>query len=121
MTQFSQIKLLYNQFFNLADEIITLVEAEDYSEIIAKLHYKDTLITKFSQIKKHLNLNEEEKQEMKLLEEKLIEKEQNNIDLLKEMQDQIGAKLNKTDKNLKLNSAYTVQNENQGSILDFTE
>ena len=122
MTQFEQLKGIYKQFFNLADEIKSMIDKEEYNEAISKLQYKDTLIAKFALTKKTVTLNEEEKQEMIEIEAKLKEIEANNLEFLKSMHSEVAAKLKKTNKTLKMNKAYSKKDSQQkGSMLDISE
>lgn len=122
MTPFEQLKMLYAQFFNVADEIKSMVEADEYNEAISKLQYKDSLIEKLAHLKKNITLNPEEETEINEIEDKLKIKEQENISLLIGLRDEVSAELKKTNKNLRVNSAYNVQkNDNQGSMIDFSE
>lgn len=121
MTQFDQLKILYSQLFNIADEIKPLVEKGEFNETISRLEYKDDLMRKFLTARKTMELAPEEQAEAEELEKKLIEKEQNNINFLKKIKDEAGSELKKTRKNLKLNAAYRVKQEKPGGILDFTE
>lgn len=121
MSHTDQLKRLYNQFFNIADEIKSLVEKEEFQEALSKIQYKDTLIKKFVTEKKSIVLSEEDKKEVQELDKLLIEKEESNLQMLKELHAKVGAELNKTNKNLKLNNAYAALNKPKGSILDFSE
>lgn len=122
MTQFEQLKLIYNQLFNLADEITFMVEKEEFNEAISKLQHKDNLIKTFLTAKKTVELDESQEQEMLLLDEKLKEKEVNNIEILKNLRSDVAAELRKTKKSLKVNNAYSVHtDEHQGSMFDLSE
>ncbi|HNW25400.1 MAG TPA: hypothetical protein PLG15_02500 [Candidatus Gastranaerophilaceae bacterium] len=122
MTQFSQLKLLYNQFFRLSDEIKSMIVNDEFNEAISVVQRKDALIKAIIEAKKTLEIKEEEKSEMEALEKDLKEKELANINLLKDLQHEVAQQLGKTNKSLKLNSAYSAQNdENSGSMLDFSE
>lgn len=121
MTQFEQLERLYNQFSNLADEIEFMVDNEEYNEAISKLLYKDSLINQFKIIKKTLSLDEESTEKMLSMEKELIQREKQNIEKLTKLRDEVANELNKTKKNVKLNSAYSTVNKQQGSIMDFSE
>lgn len=122
MTQFEHLELIYNQFFNLADEIQELIEKEDYSEAIVKLKYKDKLIKKLFNTKKTVKFTDEEAQKVLAIEQKIKEKEQSNIERLMGLQGTVGAELRSNRKKIKVNSAYEIpSDERSGSMLDVSE
>lgn len=122
MTQFSQLKLLYDQFFRLSDEVKSMIVNEEFNEAISVVQRKDNLIKNIVEIKKTLEITNEEKIEMEALEKELKEAELANINLLQDLQHEVAHQLGKTTKNLKLNNAYFSKNDkNSGSMLDFSE
>jgi hypothetical protein len=122
MTDFEQLKLIYNQFFNLATEIKSMINNEEYNEAISKLQYKEALIEKFATAKKTMNLTETEMKEMHEIEAKFIEAERNNLDFLKNLRSEVANELKKVNSNLKITKAYSKKAESQGgSILDLSE
>lgn len=121
MTQFEQLEGLYKQFFNLADEIKSLVENEEYIEAASRIKYKESLIKKLSLTRKTVILKEGEQEKVSNLEKLLVEKENENIERISYLRDNASIELMKTKKNLKINNAYTVDKSAQGSILDFSE
>ena len=46
MTEFAHIELIINQYFNLANEIDSLIEKEEYGAVVDKLDDKDSIIKK---------------------------------------------------------------------------
>ena len=122
MTNFENLELIYNQFFNLADEINVMIENEDYSAAIVKLKYKDKLIKKFLTTKKTVELSIEDRRKLTLMEKKLNSKEQNNINFLSKLHKEVGEELKDTNKKLKMNTAYEIKAEhNSGVFVDLSE
>lgn len=122
MTQFKDLELLYKQFFNLTDEIASMVKNEEFQAISEKLAHKERLIKKLANAKKTTKLTQEEIEKTDLMEEELREKEQANIDSLVQMRDEIGAELSKGRKKLKINTAYSsALNQNQSVFVDLEE
>jgi len=122
MTQFANLELLYNQFFNLADEIITMIDKEEYSEAIVKLEYKDKLMKKLSVTKKTVVLSDEDMVRLQLIEQKLQEKELENITYLSKLRNEMGQKIQNTNKKVKMNSAYDLYSKkSSGVFVDITE
>lgn len=122
MTQFEQLKILYNQYSNLSDEITKLICDEDYDSIFAKMQYKENLMQKLVSAKNTTNLTEDEAKYAFLIEKELWAKEQNNIVLLSKLHKEIGETLKDTNKKVKINSAYNmVNNEKTGLFCDLSE
>lgn len=122
MTQFANLELLYNQFFNLADEIKQMIEEEDYSEAIIKLDYKDKLMKKLSVTQKTVIFSEEEKARLHQIEQKLQEKERENINYINKLRNEMGQKLKSTNSRVKMNSAYDMYSKkSSGVIVDISE
>lgn len=122
MTKFENIELIYNQFSNLADEIHSMIDNEDFDELAIKLEYKDTLIKKLTAMKKTLDLTSEEYEKMNILEQKLKIKEMQNIDYLSKLHDDVGQKLKNTKNKVRMSSAYAIKTqENSGVYFDLTE
>ena len=122
MTDFDQLKMIYNQFFNLADEIKSMIDSEEYNEAISRLQYKDGLIEKFALTKRSAHLNEIERQEMLEIEAKLKEKEKTDLDFLKSLRSEVAKELQKVNSNIKMRKAYSKKDPlQQGSMLDLSE
>jgi len=116
-----QLKTIYNQLFNIAGEIKSMLEKEEFNEAITKLQYKDALINKFALTKKTITISSEEKKELAELEAKLKELELGNIEFLKGLRSDVAIELKKTNSTLKINRAYSKKGSQQGSLLDLSE
>lgn len=122
MTQFETLEIIYNQLFNLADEIKNLVENERYNEVVIKLKYKDQLINKFINAKKTAQLTDEEMVMAEALDKKLSEKEHDNLAFCEKIHTNLADELKNTQKKVKMNSAYEIRTDkNQGHLIDTME
>lgn len=122
MNSFEQLKHLYHQLFNLADEIKYMIESEEYNEAISKLKHKDSLIDKLTLLKKNAVMMPEEEAQIQSIEEEFKVLELENITLLSGMRAEVAQELKKINQNLKVNTAYIVNDENrQGSMADYSE
>ena len=122
MTQFANLELLYNQFFNLADEIKTMIDKEEYNEAIIKLKYKDELMKKLSVTKKTVVFSDEDTARLHQIEQKLHDKDLENISYLSKLRNEMGQKLQNTNKKVKMNSAYDMHSKNtSGVFVDVSE
>lgn len=122
MTNLETLELLGNQLLNLADEIKEMFDNEDFESVFEKLEYKDELLNKFIIAKKTASLTDEQQRNISLLEIRLREKEESNLNFLKKLRDITGEELKNNRDKLKINSAYSVKTEeNHGEMIDFIE
>ena len=116
MTKFCDIELLYNQFFNLEEEIRTLIEVENYDEASIKVEHKSRLMAKLFNAQKTADLNSEEKIKLQELTQKLKEMDKFNIRLLMELKNGVEDELKSTKQKVKVNSAYSVKRDNENGV-----
>jgi hypothetical protein len=122
MTEFKDFEIIYNQFINLTNEIQKLIQKEDYKSADNKLELRDKIMRKISLAKKTVDFSKEENQKIQIMEQKIKEVYQINIENLKKHQIEIGEELNKTKKKVKISSAYSMSNNKKsGSIIDILE
>lgn len=122
MTQFENLEILYNQFFNLTDEIRELIEQEEYTVATEKLEYKEQLILKLVNTKKTVQCTEEQKLKMLEYEEKIKEKDKENIEFLSSLREDLKDQLAVTKQKIKVSSVYRKNAENKtGIFCDLSE
>lgn len=122
MTEFAHIELIIKQYFNLANEIDSLIEKEEYDAVIPKLEYKDEIIKKLFLAQKTVRFTDEEKQKFQMIEQKIRENEQKAIESLEKLQSATGEELKRTNKKVKVSSAYDIHTEeNQGTMINYSE
>lgn len=122
MTQYANLELLYNQFFNLAEEIKQMIEKEEYNDAIIKLSYKEKLMKKLSVTKKTVTFTAEETAKLHQIEQKLQEKELENLNYLSKLRSEMGQILKNTKSKVKMNSAYgAFSKETSGVHVDISE
>lgn len=122
MTQFAQLEMIYTQFVNLINEINIMIDNEEYDFAIQKLPQKDKLLKKLLNTKKTVNLTQEERQKIELIEQTIKEKETRTLNDLKKLQNEIAKEISSTKSKVKIGSAYALQAENdQGAIIDISE
>lgn len=122
MTQFENLEILYNQFFNLTDEIRQLIEKEEYAAASEKIEYKEQLIIKLVNTKKTVKCTEEEKLKMIEFEEKIKEKDKENIEFLTSLREDLKEQLTVTKQKIKVSSVYRKNAEQKtGIFCDLSE
>lgn len=117
MTQFKNYELLCNQYFNIITEIASMIEQEEYEEVIGRMDYKDNFIKKLFLAKKTANFTQEENQKASLIEDKMKEFEEKTLASLMELQSKVGDELRTTNKQVKINSAYTISDGKEQGVL----
>ena len=122
MSTFEQLKMIYSQFSNIADEIKSMINNEEYNEAISKIQYTETLIEKLALVKNNIIITDAEKEEMLEIEAEFIKKEKSNLDFLTGLHADVAVKLREVNQSLKITKAYA-QNTTRpgGSILDMSE
>lgn len=122
MTQFSQVELLYNQFLNLSDEIINLIQSDLPDDAMEKLEEKDKLFKKIINARKTLKCSNEEFERLSEIENRIKVKEQESIKYFTKLRQDIEEELQKTKQKTKVVFAYKKNSENEtGNICDFEE
>lgn len=122
MTEYKQLEILYNQFSNLTDEIQILIKNGEYNELMRKLEHKSKLLDKLYLTKKTVIFTDDEMKKSKLMEQNLRDKDELNISLIEKLKTELGVELNATNKQVMVNSAYTiVADDNKGTVFDITE
>lgn len=122
MTKFEQFELVYNQFTNLTKEINEFIDMEEYDIANEKLSSRNKLVQKLFNIKKTINLSEEDSQKLILIEREIKENEYKNLEALKKKQCELGAEIKNTKKKVKVSAAYNKNSsQSQGIIFDAFE
>lgn len=122
MTEFKDFELICNQYLNLITEISSMIAEEDYEKVLDKIEYKNELIQKLFLAKRTVQFTDGEREKTELMELKIREHEEKTLNSLEILHKEVGNELKKINKKVKINSAYTGQNEeNQGVLINISE
>lgn len=122
MTDFSQLKLMYNQFDNLSAQINQLIADEDYETADLKTKDKEKLIKKIFLAKKTVKFSEAEKEKIDLIDKKISEANHKLIASMEQAHRELAEELSKSKKKVKINSAYDITTkEKTGKLIDTSE
>lgn len=122
MTQFKNIEILCEQYFNLTAELKSMIEKEEYKEALEKLDSRNNIVKKFFLAQKTVSLTAAEEEKLRDIETKIREDEDKTIKSLQKLKNEVGEELNSTKKKFKVNSAYSKYNEkNTGTFINITE
>lgn len=119
--QFEQLIMQYNQLLNGAYDIRKMIENEDLDSAITMLKAREELFLSCKCMRKFLDLSVEEEQELNALLDKLRELELENIKLLSTGMDEVRMQLKKAQQNEKILHAYDFDENQKGSIINYTE
>lgn len=122
MTQFNDLELIYNQFFNLTEEINDMIDKEDYRSAVLELKHKDNLVKKLLMARKTVVVTDEQKQKLDLMEKRITDNEHKILIALEKLREEVGEAIKITKKKVKVSSAYSsYSHERQGSMIDISE
>jgi len=122
MTRFEDLTLVYNQFINLSAEIKYLMENEEYSEALNKMNSKGNLVTRLINARKTVEVSEENRSQIEAMDKEIMEKDQENLVLAAKIHKSLNEELKNTHKKVKVNTAYTIQEEvTSGTYINITE
>ena len=118
MTPFNQLKLLYEQLFNINDEITKHLDENWINDATIKGTHFQQIAEQIKLSKKGITLSETEEKEIEELDKKALEIITSTTKKLVGLKNEIQENLNKTKNTIKVNSAYTTQSPQSGQIID---
>lgn len=119
--QFEQLMLQYTQLKNGASDIKKMIEAEDYDGAITMLNNRESLFLNCKCMRKYLELTPEQEELLNNLLDELRALEMENINMLTRGMDSIQRKLKIAQQNEKIQQAYEFDENQKGSIINYTE
>lgn len=119
--QFDQLILQYNQIKASSEEIKKMIENERFDEAISMLKTREPLFLSCKSMRRYLELTPEQEEELNILLEELKTSEQNNIKLLAENMVKVQKELKTAQQNEKIQHAYDFNENQKGSIINYSE
>ena len=119
--QFDQLILQYKQLKNGSEEIRKLIENEEYDNAITMIKGREPMFLNCKCMRKFLELTEEQQQELDIVLDELRSLELSNIKFLEEGMSQIRNELRKTHKAEKIQQAYDFNENQMGSMINYSE
>ena len=119
--QFEQLMLQYEQLKNGADDIMQMMQEEDYDGAMTMLKTREAVFLNCKCIRKYLDLTPEQEQKVNALFEEIRELEKRNIDYLSKSMENVKLELKKTQKSEKIQMAYGFDEDQKGSIVNIQE
>ena len=116
-----KLKEAYSNLYKLSQKVKEFIDKEDYNEVMSVLKVKDNIIAKINELVKKVPKELFESQEMVELTLPIRKRELENIQRLEELKGKVQAELSDLKSKAKLLDAYSNDDENKGSILDFKD
>ncbi|MBQ7126796.1 flagellar protein FliT [bacterium] len=119
--QYEQLMMQYKQLSVGSDEILRLINIEDFDSAITMIKSRESLFLSCKCMLKFLELTENQQKEVDTIVNEIRNKEKRNIDILQERMDGIKTELTKTRKTEKILRAYDIGKNNPGGIINLQE
>lgn len=118
--QFEQFELLYKQVLATSKEIKTLIDEQNYDEILSREGHKGQLVSKISLVEKTLDLSEEQKVSIEDLRAQILAQDKENIERMQTLRDETFMELKKENEKEKFANKYEQKDYETGTICDYT-
>ena len=119
--QFEQLMLQYEQLKNGAEDIMRLMEEEDFDGAITMTKSREAVFLNCKCIQRYLELTPEQKKKADEITEEIRKLEKRNIDYLSKNIEKVNLELKKTQKTEKIQMAYDFDEDQKGSIVNIQD
>lgn len=119
--QFEQLMIQYEQLKNGAEDILNMIEAEDFDGAITMIKSRESIFLNCKCMRKYLELTPEQETQVNTIVDEIRKLEKRNIDILSQNMESVNAELKKTQKAEKIQMAYEFDEEQKGSIINIQE
>ena len=120
-SQFEQLMLQYEQLRNGANDIMQMIQEEDYDGAITLIKSREPIFLNCKCMRKYLELTPEQEQQANTIFEEIRELEKQNIDFLSQRMEDVSQELKKTQQSEKIQMAYEFDEDQKGSILNIKD
>ena len=119
--QFEQLIFQYEQLKQGSEEIRRLLEKDDFDAAITMIKNREPLFLNCKCMRRYLDFSEEQQKQHDIVFNELRELELANIRYLEENMAQVKDELRKTQKMEKIQNAYQYNENQRGSIVNYTD
>jgi len=116
--QFEQLMLQYEQLKNGAEDILQMIQEEDFDGAITMIKLREPIFLNCKCMRKYLDLTPEQETKANALFDEIKSLEQRNMDVLSKSMDEVKIELQKTQKAEKIQMAYEFDEDQKGSIIN---
>ena len=119
--QFEQLMLQYEQLKNGAEDILQMINEEDFDGAIGMLKSRESVFLDCKCIRNFLEMNAEQEAQLNKILDEVRELELRNMKILSQRMDEVKQELTKTQKVEKIHNAYEHGAAQSGSIINIKE
>ena len=119
--QFQQLMMQYEQLKNGSNDIMQLIDEEDFDGAITMIKSRESIFLNCKCMRKYLELSPEQEKQANAILDEIRELESRNIETLKERMQSVKDELMKTQKSEKIQKAYGFDESQKGSILNIQD
>ena len=119
--QYEQLMLQYEQLKNGADDILQMINEEDFDGAITMIKMRESLFLNCKCMRKYLELTPEQEDCVNKILDEIRELENRNMKILSDNMESVNNELKKTQKSEKIQMAYEFDEEQKGSIINIKE
>ena len=116
-----KLKEAYSNLYKLSQKVKEFIDKEVYNEVMSVLKVKDNVIAKINELVQKVPKELFESAEMVELTLPIRQLELENIQRIEALKDKVETELSHLKKKAELLDAYSNDEENKGSILDFKD
>ncbi|MCQ2743667.1 MAG: hypothetical protein MJ230_02575 [bacterium] len=120
--QFEQLMLQYNQLRVGADDILQMINDENFDDAISMIKSREAIFLNCKCMRKYLELTPSQEQQVNEIVDEIRKLELRNIETLKKNMNEVKQNLNEIQKTEKIQVAYELKNDELfGSIVNIKE
>ena len=119
--QFAQLMMQYEQLKNGSLEVRHLIEREDFDSAMSMIKSREAIFINCKCMRKYLELTPVQEKQLNDLLDELKTYELENIKMLEEGIQAVRIELKKTQQHEKIQHAYDVVSNQNGSLIDYNE
>ena len=119
--QFEQLMMQYTQLKNGSEDIARMLDNENYDDAITMIKNRQELFLSCKCIRNYLELTPVQQKELDTLLDEIREQELKNIKKLEQNKDAVQLELKKSQQSKKIQQAYNINSDENGSILNIQE
>ena len=119
--QFEQLMMQYRQLKNGAEDINRMILNDDFDNAISMIKAREEIFLNCKCMRKYLELTPVQENELNTLLDELRALELENIKILQNGMDEVQKELKKTQQAEKIHQAYDFDENQMGSLINYSE
>ena len=119
--QFQQLMMQYTQLKAGSEDIRRMIDSENFDEALTMLKTREEMFLNCKCMRRYLELTPVQEKELNALLDEIRTLELENIKILERGMQEVKLELQKTQKNEKIQQAYDFDENQKGSIINYSE